>query len=397
MSGELRTLVLSAHPLSPETTCVEAYERFEVDEDLLTLAVVDGGMPVGLVNRHEFFLRLAHLFGRSLYDKRPISALMNADPLIVDVGTSLESLHLAIVTEKPSALLQGFIVTEDGRFLGVGTALSLVQLTIQHMDQRAEELEAARLEAERANRIKSEFLASMSHEFRTPLNAIIGFAQLMVQQRLGVLGSPRYLEYATDICQSGEILLGLVNDLLDVSKIEAGKMRLDESVLDPRDAIRQCARAVRPRADRGGVEVVAEVPAALPLLYADERRLQQVLLNLLSNAVKFTPEGGRVTVEARIEPERGGLVLAVADTGIGMSPADLERVWLPFVQVQNVQNRVNNGSGLGLAVAKSLVELHGGTLTIESTLGGGTTVTVWLPGERLIEETDEQRRLQTSA
>ncbi len=384
VSAQLGKLVVSAPALDPETTCAAAYERFEADEDLLTIAVVDAGHPIGLLNRHEFFLRLSHRYGRSLYDKRPVSAIMHRDPLIIDVNASLEALNETIVTEKPSALLQGFIVTHGGRYLGVGTALSLLQLTVGHMEARSQELEIANAEASQANAAKSQFLANMSHEFRTPLNAIIGFAQVMQQELLGPLANPSYVEYASDIARSGEMLHALVTDLLDVAKIEAGRMELDEASIDPRELIENCLRLVGRHADQAGVSLAADIGAQLPAIQADERRLQQVLLNLLSNAIKFTPVGGRVAVEAALDLE-DGLTIRVTDNGVGIPPAAVERVLEPFVQADPSLQRDHNGSGLGLAVAKSLIELHGGRLTIDSALGEGTTVAVLIPASRLLD------------
>jgi len=243
-------------------------------------------------------------------------------------------------------------------------------------------LEEAKEGAELANRTKSEFLANMSHELRTPLNAVIGFSELMRKELLGPLGSERYLEYAADIYESGSHLLGVINDILDLSKIEAGKIDLEEETFDLSVAVDATLRLIRERAERRQIALAARIGASVPQLRADERKVKQILINLLSNAVKFTPEGGSVTISAERRPD--GLVIAVTDTGIGIAPEDVPRALEPFKQVSAAHNRTHEGTGLGLPLTKRLVELHGGRLEIESAVGRGTTVSVQFPSERMI-------------
>jgi two-component system cell cycle sensor histidine kinase PleC len=236
--------------------------------------------------------------------------------------------------------------------------------------------------ADSANRAKTEFLAKMSHELRTPLNAILGFSEMMQTAMRGPLNA-KYLEYAGDIHASGEHLLGLVNDILDLAKLEAGKVELQESDVTLPELTEECLALVRGQADRGNVRLAAVVPHTLPALRADRRSLKQLLLNLLSNALKFTPDGGTVTVLAN-GGERFGITLSVRDTGIGMSAAEIEVALSPFGQIESAFRRTQKGTGLGLPICKSLVELHDGTLHVSSEPGGGTTLSATFPSYRTV-------------
>jgi two-component system cell cycle sensor histidine kinase PleC len=233
--------------------------------------------------------------------------------------------------------------------------------------------------AEEANQAKSEFLANMSHELRTPLNAIIGFSEIMESGMFGPLGAGKYHEYCRDIRDSGNYLLDVINDILDMSKIEAGRATLDFQDVDLGQIIADAVRVVTGRAVEKRLELKLEIAAAIRLR-ADRRALKQVALNLLSNAVKFTPEGGRVTVRAR--PVAGSVTLAIEDTGIGIPKEALKNLGRPFEQVESQLTKKHKGSGLGLAIAKSLTDLHGGTMRIRSTQGVGTIVLVRLPAMR---------------
>jgi two-component system cell cycle sensor histidine kinase PleC len=230
--------------------------------------------------------------------------------------------------------------------------------------------------AEEANQAKSSFLANMSHELRTPLNAVIGFSEIMESGMFGPLGAEKYAEYCTDIRQSGQYLLEVINDILDMSRIEAGRMKLDPVDIELGGFITETLRVITPRADDKDITISSEIPAQAHVR-ADHRSLKQILLNLLSNAVKFTPEGGKIMVRGST---RGGLVrIAITDTGIGIPKEALAKLGRPFEQVESQLTKSHQGSGLGLAIAKSLVELHGGSMHIRSTFGAGTTVLLRLP------------------
>jgi PAS domain S-box-containing protein len=253
---------------------------------------------------------------------------------------------------------------------------------------RAEEnLREAKHVAEIANRAKSDFLANVSHELRTPLNAIIGFSEIMQMQMFGAIGHKQYAAYADDIHSSGKHLLSIINDILDLSKIEAGRFQLHIDAVDVEETFEDCARLVRERAENAGLKVTRQIDPATPRLLADKRAIKQILINLLSNAIKFTPQGGEVTMTAKPAGAAGGstggwVALAVVDTGIGIPPEQIDNALSAFGQVDNPFTRSQEGTGLGLPIVKSLVELHGGQFQIESAVGKGTKVTMVLPSQK---------------
>jgi len=294
--------------------------------------------------------------------------------------------------------------TKDGGYVSVGTDITRIKeheqklvdndlrlrATVIDLKRSQTELERQAIEladlaekyskektrAEEANQTKSKFLANMSHELRTPLNAIIGFSEIMESGMFGTLGSEKYQEYCHDILTSGHYLLEVINDILDMSKIEAGRMKLDMEPLDLSKTLAESLRVVSGRADDKNLVLDADIEGTISVV-ADRRAIKQIIVNLLSNAVKFTPDGGKVVVRSRLL--RDSIVLMIADTGIGIAPHSLLRLGKPFEQVESQLTKTYHGSGLGLAIARSLTNLHGGSMRLRSKLGTGTVVCVSLP------------------
>ena len=260
-----------------------------------------------------------------------------------------------------------------------------VETDISVLKQREIEMGAAKNEAERASRAKTRFLALMSHELRTPLNAIIGYSEVIGREMFGPVND-RYRSYAGDIHQSGQHLLAVISDILDISKVEAGKVELEESLVDASEAVAACCRLVSAQAAAAGLALTSDIPPALHL-QVDATRFKQVILNLLSNSVKFTPQGGAVSVTASIAGH-GAATFTVADTGIGMRANEIPRALAAFEQVDNRTGRRYGGTGLGLPIAKMLAVAHGGSLTIDSAPGQGTRVIVTLPANRVVERNE---------
>jgi cell cycle sensor histidine kinase DivJ len=260
----------------------------------------------------------------------------------------------------------------------MGGATDIVAVTRDISERKMQELALvqARDASESASRAKTAFLANMSHELRTPLNAIIGFSEVMTREIFGPVGSARYQEYARLIHESGGHLLELINGVLDMSKIEAGKFELYEELFDLDEVASSAIRFVSHAAERGGVAVKLKIAPEARQIFADKRAVKQMLVNLVSNGVKFTPRGGKVTVTATV---KDGIILAVSDTGTGIAKADLEKLGKPFEQVEGAQIRAKEGTGLGLALVKALAGLHGGEMAMQSALGEGTIVVLRLP------------------
>jgi cell cycle sensor histidine kinase DivJ len=276
----------------------------------------------------------------------------------------------------------------------------IVAVTRDISDRKAQEAELMRTrdEAESASRAKTQFLANMSHELRTPLNAVIGFSEILNRELFGTLGEARYRDYARLIHESGEHLLNVVNDILDMSKIEAGKFRIVKEPFDVAPLVKSCCDIMRHTAEQRSLSLIMDVAPGIPELPADKRACKQMLLNVISNAIKFTDPGGWVRVSARAS---GGKVeFVVSDNGIGIAEQDLPKLGNPFVQANNSYDRSYDGAGLGLSVVKGLARLHGGRLELASVLGEGTIARIVLPldgaGESVEEPGQESPRVSAA-
>lgn len=357
--------------------------KYQQDNGLSDRDVMPGVTRAALEERMLAFAserRLAHTSGlqggatfeRQLADGRwlQVNELKTRDGGIVSVGSDITQIKLH----------QEKLVDSERRLMATIHDLSLARRAEEERSRELVDLNRKYMKeterAEAANRAKSEFLANMSHELRTPLNAIIGFSELMEQGLFGPLGSERYEEYATDINSSGKYLLGVINDILDMSKIEAGQFSLDREEIDLGPLISETVRVVSLQAAQKAITVETRIADALTLV-ADRRAIKQIVINLLSNAVKFTGQGGHISVRAR--NTSGALVLTIEDNGCGIPKDALGKLGRPFEQVQNQFSKSHAGSGLGLAISRSLAELQGGALKIRSTEGVGTIVSVRIP------------------
>ncbi len=292
------------------------------------------------------------------------------------------------------AMLEYRIRSADGQIIHIRNMLTIApkkdgsriaqgyMLDITEMKTAQAKLDDARRQAEEANKTKSEFLANMSHELRTPLNAVIGFAEVMKDELFGPMGE-RYKDYAESVHSSGKHLLDLINDVLDLSKIEAGKIELIEEETDISTLLSKCRTVLHERASSAGLHIRLEIPAPLPTVIVDGRRIKQVILNLMSNSIKFTVPGGRITLRAELKAPQG-LCITVGDTGVGMTKQELEIALEQFGQIDNELSRNHSGTGLGLPITRSLVELHGGELEIDTRKGVGTSAHVWIPLTRVV-------------
>ncbi len=272
-----------------------------------------------------------------------------------------------------------------GRLDTAGEQFCAVFRDITRWKDAEQELVAARQQAEKASSAKSEFLAKISHEMRTPLNAIIGFSEVMMAERFGPVGNERYRDYLKDISNSGSHLVSLLNDLLDLSKIEAGKMELSFERVNLNDVTQQSVAIMQPQAARARVIVRSALSMTVPSIIADERSVRQIVLNLLSNSIKFTGAGGQVIVSTAAT-ERGEVMLRVRDTGIGMSAKDIEVALQPFRQLTASPRAGDNGTGLGLPLTKALVEANRARFSIKSAVNAGTLVEIVFPAARVLPE-----------
>jgi two-component system, sensor histidine kinase len=362
-------------PVAPSTCGAEVYERFLAEPNTLVIAVVDANQrPVGLVERNAFTLRMAAAFGRELYAKRPISALMNDQPLLANVEDGAEAFFRHIDSADAGSLLSGFIAVSKGRYAGVGAILQVLQAGSALYKRRAEEmadlakgLAKAEAEARASSRAKSEFLAVMSHEIRTPLNGVLGVAALMQKK----LTQEELRPHVDTIVDSGQSLLRLLSDALDMSRAQAGVMTIEPEPLSLTTLAQDLSALWAARAEEKALALAIEGDVgACDWVMADATRLKQLLNNLIGNAIKFTSAG---SVRVRLEAEKGcdgvRLTGVVDDSGPGIPPAALGRIFEPFNTGE--ADREGAGAGLGLAICRQIVERMGGAIAAAEAPGGG--------------------------
>ncbi|MCZ4281270.1 HAMP domain-containing sensor histidine kinase [Kiloniella laminariae] len=385
--------VYSAEVYDEKQSLVSGSGEMEIDGPAYRVITLDIVYKDPFVNRKigQFVLVIAHtdiptLLLNNLLQELPETILM----VLALTGIIVLANH-KFVFKPLRELNQGFstfdqlllrhkipISSEDE----VGELIDGYNRMIEKLEQHEKQqlLYVQGLEA--ANRAKTDFLANMSHELRTPLNAIIGFSEMIKFEMLGKLDEPKYRDYAEDIYSSGTLLLEIINDILDMSKIEAGEVHLNEEIIDLREVIQSCCRIINGRAERNKITIGTRFQPDCPYLYCDNTRVRQVLLNLLSNAIKFTPSDGKIEIQVGVSPEQQ-LEIVVADNGIGIPEEKITEVLKPFIQVDSHLTRQHEGTGLGLPLSKTLMELHGGSLLLESKLDEGTRVIMVFPTERI--------------
>jgi len=378
------------------TECTEKYRAVFEDADIGIFHITNDGK---WMNANPSVATLLHYADPA--------DLLSAQPdlngkLFVDAAERAAWLHG--VRSNRRFAQECAVTTKDGQILWVNlsghqtTDISGVpgfECTMADITERRKvemDLIRAKEQADYANHSKSEFLANMSHELRTPLNAIIGFAEIIKDQMFGNAGQPQYVDYAKDIYDSGQLLLSLINDILDMSKIEAGKRQLQETTLNIETIAHAVSRLVSGRAKEGKVHLNLHVPHNLPGLRGEEKAMKQILTNLLTNAVKFTNEGGSVTLSAILD-EQGRMMINVVDSGIGIAPKDIATAMAPFGQIESALSRKHQGTGLGLPLTKALVELHNGTFELKSELGVGTTVSLIFPASRIVKNAEAEAKV----
>ena len=374
----------AVEPVSQTELCGVAYDRFCEDEELVAIPVVDKGAPVGLLKRFDFLSKLADRFGRPLFEAKPVTVLMDHSPVIVEDTFTLDMLNKMMVADE-NALRHGFIITENGFYKGIGTAAELLKANMVRAEERMMELELAQMKADSAARAKSRFLANMSHELRTPLNAIIGFSELILDRAETDTKPADVHGYIRDIHHSGKHLLGVINSILDMSKLEAGAFQLSEDYYAPEEISDQVMRIMEGMACTKKITLRSAGFNNKDELLVDIQVFKQAVINLISNAVKFSPDNSTVTLEYQTLPN-SGVKVSVIDNGPGMDSENLKRVLEPFVQVESGHDRRFEGSGLGLSLVKAFAEAHGGRLEIKSRLGKGTKASIILPPHRCSHE-----------
>ena len=393
MLSSLSELALPVAPVSPTTSGSAVYQRFEADPDCMALAVVDeAGHPVGILERNSFFLRMAAEYGRALFAQRPVSVIMNAQPLIADGSTPVASFCSEVLADRPSDLLLGFIVTDHGRYLGVGSLLSLLQASsddnkahAEEMTQVAASLDVAKREAQAALQARSQFLATMSHEIRTPLNGVLAIAELLARK----MAQPELIPYVETVVRSGETLLRLLTDALDLSRADAGALELVEDPFPIATLVDDVSALWQPKAAQKGLDFSVTCEGAEgEWALGDAIRIKQIFSNLVGNAIKFTDHGS-VAVKLKAIPEDifVRLEAEVCDSGVGIPEDKLAAIFTPFGQTE--EGLARGGAGLGLSVCRQLAERMDGGIEARANDPGGSVFAFHLTLYRAERPTSE--------
>lgn len=372
-------LAIRVPGISPGTLCCDAFRHLEDNPHWPSLAVIDGRNAVlGLVAREKFLSILSKPLMLDLYSRRPVERIMLRSPLIVEIGENIDSVLNKIAGDANGALVNGFIVTENGAYIGVATAQDLLVKSVEQARQRSKALELARLQAEQASLAKSNFLANLSHEIRTPLNGVLANLELLSltsadQEQGELIGSAAI---------AAQALFEIIGDVLDLSKIEAGKFLIEEIPMDPARVMADIGALVTTQALSRNLSFECHIPpSALVTVQGDPTRLRQILMNLCGNALKFTKQGGLFLslFPCRMEDGGFGLWLEIADTGIGFKSDKSETLFEAFTQEDESTTREYGGTGLGLSICRRLTELMGGTIQADSKTGGGATFWCRIP------------------
>ena len=385
MSRSIRSVLQDAPIIDPSATGSQIYDLFSENPDLLICAVIEQGFPIGLVARNTFFMTMAKRHGRDLYARRPITFVMEKNPLIVDIDEPVNTVSRLILNDHLGALFDGFIITENGQYAGIGTGAGLMKLVHEESEHRnhkltalAEQLGRARIDAMNASKAKSDFMAMLSHEIRSPLSGVLAISDILGKSDL----TEEQTRLNAGIKSSGQLLLRILNDVLDLSKIESGKFELNSVDFQPETLVTDLQTVWASQAEEKGIAFSldhAGIPSST--LFGDHVRIKQVLGNLMSNAIKFTDRGS-VKLSMRFTPhglDQTRLHCTVEDTGCGIAPQSKRKLFQPFNQASPEIQHSHGGTGLGLAISKQLIESMGGSIGFESALGKGSKFWFTLP------------------
>lgn len=382
---DLAAISHAVKPLAPDATCADARQQFAAHAALLAIPVLDNsGAAVGIVYRYPFLLALLEQSGSAAVETRPIASLMDRRPTVLERQVDVSQLCKQALANETDPAITSCIVFEKGRYVGIAGFGGLLRLVTDQLRKQALDAKQIKHEAEISTNEKSRFLANITHELRTPLNGVIGFGQLLQREMHGPLGAPEYKLYVTDIVDSGQHLLDIINDILDLAKIEAGHIELDESFLDLRELAGRSLRMVATLAAQKNIELVSSINGPKWTIRADERRLRQSLVNLLSNAIKFSSPGQPIGIDLGFDDD--WFWIEVWDKGCGIAEQDLHRLFKPFGQIQSAQRSNETGTGLGLTITSALMQAHEGDVTLHSEPGVGTRARLKLPKRRLLAE-----------